>query len=108
MISIDRLKEMALEDIENNPEKHLEEYAELLQQLDQLKVENKELKEKIKYMEGYIKTVEKARDELERENKFTKEQAEQKLERIEAYCNEQNLKADYTACEILQIIDEVE
>ena len=40
MISIDRLKEMALEDIENNPEKHLEEYTELVQQLDQLKAEN--------------------------------------------------------------------
>ena len=47
MISIDRLKEMALEDIENNPERHLEETAELLQQLDQLKKENKELKEKV-------------------------------------------------------------
>lgn len=34
-------------------------------------------------------------------------QAEQKLKRIEKYCEEQNLKADYTACEILQIIDEV-
>lgn len=40
MISIDRLKEMTLEDIENNPEKYLEEYTELLQQFDQLKAEN--------------------------------------------------------------------
>lgn len=31
-----------------------------------------------------------------------------KLKKIEEYCREQNLKADYTACEILQIIDEVE
>lgn len=44
MISIDRLKEMALEDIEKNPEKHLEEYAELSQQLDRLKAENEKLK----------------------------------------------------------------
>lgn len=44
MISIDRLKEMALEDIENNPEKNSEEYVELLQQLDQLKAENETYK----------------------------------------------------------------
>lgn len=31
-----------------------------------------------------------------------------KLKKIEEYCREQNLKADYTACEILEIIDEVE
>lgn len=44
MISADRLKEMALEDIEKNPEKHLEEYVELSQQLNQLKIRNEELK----------------------------------------------------------------
>ena len=43
MFSIDRLKEMALEDIENNPQRHLEETAELLQQLDQLKAENEKM-----------------------------------------------------------------
>lgn len=48
MFSIDRLKEMALEDIENNPEKHLEEYAELLQQLDQLNTENEVLKKSVR------------------------------------------------------------
>lgn len=31
-----------------------------------------------------------------------------KLKKIEEYCREQNLKADYTACKILQIMDEVE
>ena len=45
MISIDRLKEMALEDIEKNPEKHLEEYTELSQQLDKLKQTLTEIKE---------------------------------------------------------------
>ena len=31
---------------------------------------------------------------------------EQKLEKIKSYCKEQNLKADWTACEILKIIEE--
>lgn len=31
-------------------------------------------------------------------------QAEQKLEKIKEYCNSCNLKADFTACDILQII----
>lgn len=80
MISIDRLKEIALEDIENNPEKHLEEHTELLQQLNQLKT--------------------------------SKEQAEQKLERIrdianELYESEENYEVTGTCYEILQIIDEV-
>ena len=79
--------------------------------------ECEELKEKIKYMEGYIKTVEKARDELERENKST-EQAEQKLEQIKQVCKDYckimclcETKETCESCintEILQIIDEVE
>ena len=44
------------------------------QQLDQLKVENEELKKKIKYMEEYIKTVENSRNEFEKESKFLKEE----------------------------------
>lgn len=43
-------------------------------QLDQLKVENEELKKKIKYMEEYIKTVENSRNEFEKESKFLKEE----------------------------------
>lgn len=31
--------------------------------------------------------------------------AEQKLEKIKEYCNNCNLKADFTACDILQIIE---
>lgn len=54
----------------------------LEEQLTRKTQECEELKDKIKFMEEYIKTVENARDELERENKFSKEQAEQKLERI--------------------------
>ena len=45
-------------------------------------------------------------DELD-QLKAKKEQAEQKLEKIEEYCKDQNLKTDYTACVVLQIIDEV-
>lgn len=88
--------------------------------------ECEELKDKIKFMEGYIKTVENARDELERENKFSKEQAEQKLEQIRDIasnyknCNDlgfyaQNSEARYALwkvaqamCDILQIISKVE
>ena len=54
MISIDRLKEMALEDIEKNSEKHLEEYVELLQQLDQLEAENKELKKQVDITQMFL------------------------------------------------------
>ena len=38
---------------------------------------------------------------------YYRDRAEQKLNRIEDYCKEQNLKADYTACVVLNIIDEV-
>ena len=53
------------------------------------------LKDKIKYMEEYIKTVENARDELERENKFSKEQAEQKLARIREVAKQMNNECFY-------------
>lgn len=32
--------------------------------------------------------------------------AEQKLEKIREYCNNCNLKADFTACDVLQIIED--
>lgn len=35
------------------------------------------------------------------------EKLKQALEEVEKYCNECNLKADYTACEVLKIINEV-
>lgn len=87
---------------ENNPDCYFKQLSRKTQEYE-------EFKDKIKYMEEYIKTVENARDELERENKFlkeenaeirkykyeqdflqqqldqlkaSKEQAEQKLERI--------------------------
>lgn len=85
--------------------------------------ECEEFKYKIKYMEEYIKTVENARDEFERENKFSKEereQAEQKLERIKdiaskVLLNTHNLEQFKDAdalfgslLEIYKIIDEME
>lgn len=45
-----------------------------VEQIDQLEVQNGELKEKIKYMEEYIKTVENSRNEFEKESKFLKEE----------------------------------
>lgn len=77
--------------------------------------ECEELKDKIKFMEGYIKTVENARDELERENKFSKEQAEQKLEKIKYYVysntdfdKDDSIQSKTAGYDILQIINEVE
>lgn len=83
------------------------EYCELLKAKEQ---ECEELKNKIEFMEGYIKTVEKARDELERENKSSKEQAEQKLGRIRviAFHNCDITDKNDSCYKILQIIDEVE
>lgn len=46
----------------------------IIQQFNQLKAENEELKKKIKYMEEYIKTVENSRNEFEKESKFLKEE----------------------------------
>lgn len=36
------------------------------------------------------------------------QQAKQKLEKIKNYCNTCNLKTDFTACDVLQIIEEKE
>lgn len=49
-----------------------------------------------------LNLVSKQLNQLKAENKRLKK----KLKQIEKYCEEQNLKADYTACEILEIIDE--
>ena len=103
MISIDRLKEMALEYIEENPEKHLEESTELLQQLDQLKAENEELKkdviEALKLVE--ITSTHNTFQES-RINKLSKTLTEIKdiAERVKGY--------DPLANQILQKISEVE
>lgn len=68
---------------------------ELTEKLEQQRAENEGLrKERNRFKKQY------------RKNRLDRKQAEQKLERIEEYCKEQNLKADYTACEILRIIEE--
>lgn len=58
--------------------------------IDQLKAKNKELKKANIHIDN---------------NRMVKSN---KLKKIEEYCKEQNLKADYTACKVLQIINEVE
>lgn len=121
MISIDRLKEMALEDIENNPEKHLEEYTKILQQLDQLKAENEDLKNKYNILKEHSRYYKNEGKKYKKEIgklKAAKEQAEQKLERIrgicKSYCKLMCLCETKETCEscinteVLQIIDEVE
>lgn len=92
--------------------------------------------DKINYMEGYIRTLENARDEFGQELKRKEQECEelkqwkkgaenlfkaqidnpdkiinrykQALDEIENYCKECNLKADFTACDILNIINKVE
>lgn len=72
-----------------------------------IKNQRKEINERLKQ----LKAKEKECEELKKanihidNNRMVKSN---KLKKIEEYCREQNLKADYTACEILQIIDEVE
>lgn len=64
MFSPNRLKEMALEDIENNSEKYLEEYAELLTKLDQLKENNEELVKDISWQNKRLGELETALQEI--------------------------------------------
>lgn len=52
--------------------------------------------------EAYYNDLGQDFDQLKVENK----RLEKKLKQIESYCEEQNSKVDYTACGILQIIDE--
>lgn len=61
-----------------NKNKIIDEQAK---ELDQLKVENEELKKEINYMEGYIRTVENARDEFAQELK-QKERALDEIKKI--------------------------
>lgn len=72
------------------------EVGALEKTIDNLIVENEELKNKIKKLRKNLAL------EIETNDHFHKA-----LEEIEEYCNEQNLKYDLTACEILSIIEEV-
>lgn len=53
----------------------------------------------------YYKQLKQSEQRIVELNK-TIQAKEQKLEKIKSYCVEQNLKADWTACEILKIIEE--
>lgn len=72
------------------------EVGALEKTIDNLIVENKKLKNKIKKLRKNLAL------EIEANDHFRKA-----LDEIEEYCNEQNLKYDLTACEILSIIEEV-
>ena len=53
----------------------------------------------------YYKQLKRVENQIVDLNKMV-EAKEQKLGKIKDYCKEQNLKADWTACEILKIIEE--
>ena len=55
-------------------EQNTKDYADLYNKYYSKEQECQELKNKIKYMEEYIKTVENARNEFEKESKFLKEE----------------------------------
>lgn len=64
---------------------------------------------KLKWALQQLKRKEQECKALREEKAYTDmacEQFEQKLEKIKDYCKEQNLKADWTACEVLKIIEE--
>ena len=71
-------------------------------EVQRLKQENEELKKDLKA------ETEQAQKWYQRETDkhFIAIKYKQALEEIRKYCEEQNLKADYTACEVLTIIDE--
>ena len=62
---------------------------------------------KAEYYVRYGYEIEKYDSCRENPNCYFKQlkRAEQKLEKIKEYCNSCNLKADFTACDILQIIE---
>lgn len=72
-------------------------------QLQRSIIRIKDLEERII---NHSKTVEEYCDRLTRKTQEC-EHYRKALEEIEGYCNNQNLKYDYTACEILDIINKV-
>lgn len=77
-------------------------------QLQRAKAENDTLHITIEKLKGDLYVAEDSlKDYQEHYNKLESENEKLKkaLEEVKNYCNECNLKADYTACEILTIID---
>lgn len=74
-------------------------------QLKRLQEENEKLKNRLKTLdeEEFVYEV----TEIEYNNFKKMNKYKQALEEIRSYCDEQNLKADYTACFITNRIDEV-
>ena len=86
----------------NNSEKHLEEYAELLQQLDQLKAENRELK-------AVHSTNVALSDELFK-YKAEIEELKHQIEDVDTLCNEKESLIDkylQTLADIKEIVEEM-
>lgn len=79
-------------------------------QLKRLQTENAELKQENEWLEKevemWIYQADK-RAKLSNIRFNTAETYKQALQDIREYCEEQNLKADYTACEIIDKINEV-
>ena len=83
---------------------------QLIKRLEAKEQECKELKEKVKELhQGWI-DCDKERNLQEANSEFRQRvinRYKQTLTEIKEYCEEQNLKADWTACEILQKISKV-
>lgn len=79
--------------------------SELYEKNVQLQKENEELKNRLKTLddEEFVYEV----TEIEYNNFKKMNEYKQALEEIRSYCDEQNLKADYTACYITNKIDEI-
>lgn len=92
--------------------------GEVWTKLKDLLAENEKLKEinasNLKSLNNFLQENNKLKERVKQLDEMTgiysvrlMEKYKQALEEVEKYCNECNLKADYTACEILTIIDEV-
>lgn len=90
-----------LYDVAFNSE-YIDKLKELIKSNERLQKENEDLKAEIDRQKDtitYLQNYDMCHKILI--------QYKQTLEEIRSYCEEQNLKADYTACEILSIIDKV-
>lgn len=84
-------KEQECEKLKKQLDKYLNQEEEEIRQLNN---DNK--------LDEILSAISKANAQIEKESNY-----KQALKKIYKYCCDQNLKVDFTACEILEIINEV-